>query len=198
MGTGGDNAAIQIFELPSVKQVGEWNHNKTTVEDQIRTLRGILEEIHNQGRPELYWSVESNTLGEAALVVIRETGEERFPGTMLHDPKNKLAGRTRRAGFVTTNKSKLEACAKLKYLVESGRMTLNSKVLISELKTFVSRSNTYEARPGQTDDLIMRTLLFLRMADFISTWDDGAYQNINSSVASAEELSYDTPMPIMI
>lgn len=198
MGTGGDNAAIQIFELPSVKQVGEWSHNKTTIEDQIRTLRGILEEINSKGRPELYWSVESNTLGEAALVVIRETGEEKFPGSMLHDPKNKLAGRSRRAGFVTTNKSKLEACAKLKFLIETSKMTINSRALISELKTFVSRANTFEARPGLTDDLIMSTLLFLRMADFISTWDDGAYQNINSSVASTDELDYDNPLPIMI
>ena len=27
MGTGGDNAAIQVFELPSYEQVGEWQHN---------------------------------------------------------------------------------------------------------------------------------------------------------------------------
>ena len=27
MGTGGDNAAIQVFELPSYEQVAEWQHN---------------------------------------------------------------------------------------------------------------------------------------------------------------------------
>lgn len=199
MGTGGDNAAIQVFELPSVKQVAEWCDNRTTIEDQLRVLKKISEEIYTQGKPEIYWSVESNTLGEAALVVIRESGEETFPGTMLHDPKNKLSGRLKRGGFVTTNKSKLEACAKLKYLVESGRMKLNSKALISELKTFVSRSNSYEARSGQTDDLIMSTLLFLRMADFISTWDDGSYKQINSSILSDDDdNSYDNPLPVMI
>jgi hypothetical protein len=198
MGTGGDNAAIQVWELPAVKQVAEWQHNKTTIEDQVRTLKKISEEIYAAGRPEIYWSVESNSLGEAALVVIRESGEEVFPGTMLHDPKNKLSGKIRRGGFVTTNKSKLEACAKLKYLIESNKMKINSKALLSELKVFVSRANTYEARIGQTDDLIMATLLFLRMADFISTWDDDSYQNINSSISSDEDSSFDNPLPVFI
>ena len=31
MGTGGDNAAIQVFELPSYEQVAEWQHNTTAI-----------------------------------------------------------------------------------------------------------------------------------------------------------------------
>jgi hypothetical protein len=200
MGVGGDNAAIQVIELPTLIQVAEWSSNKTPIEEQVRTLKRILEEIHSFDRPELYWSVESNTLGEAALVVIRDTGEENFPGTMLHDPKNRLQGKTtRRMGFVTTNKSKLEACAKLKFLVESGKLKINSKGLISELKVFVSRSNTFEARLGQTDDLIMALILAIRMTDYISTWDDGAQNAINTSVSSEEDdMGYNAPMPTII
>lgn len=198
MGTGGDNAAIQVIELPSLIQVGEWCNNKSPVEDQIRTLKTILEEIYTQGRPEIYWSVESNSLGEAALVVIRDTGEENFPGVMLHDPKNKLPGRSRRSGFVTTNKSKLEACAKLKYLVETGKLKLNSKGILSELKVFVSRANTFEARPGQTDDLIMSMILALRMTDYISTWDDGARNATDSNISDESDMTYDAPMPVFI
>jgi hypothetical protein len=199
MGTGGDNAAIQVIELPTLIQVAEWSSNRSPIEEQVRTMRKILEELHEAGKPELYWSVESNTLGEAALVVIRDTGEENFPGTMLHDPKNRLQGKTgRRAGFVTTNKSKLEACAKLKFLLESGRMKLNSKGILSELKVFVSRGNTFEARVGQTDDLIMAMILAVRMTDYISTWDDKSQAAINSNVAGAEDNNYDSPMPIFI
>lgn len=199
MGTGGDNAAIQVLELPTLVQVAEWSSNRTPIEDQVRTMRNVLEELHNAGKPELYWSVESNSLGEAALVVIRDTGEENFPGTMLHDPKNRLQGKTgRRAGFVTTNKSKLEACAKLKFLIESGRMKINSKGLLSELKVFVSRANTFEARIGQTDDLIMAMILAVRMTDFISTWDDKSQNAINSNIADKEHSQYDAPMPVFI
>jgi hypothetical protein len=200
MGTGGDNAAIQVLELPSLVQVGEWSSNKTPIEEQVRTMKKILEELYLAGKPELYWSVESNSLGEAALVVIRDTGEENFPGTMLHDPKNRLQGRQgRRSGFVTTNKSKLEACAKLKFLIESGKMKINSKGLLSELKVFVSRGNTFEARIGQTDDLIMAMILAVRMTDFISTWDDQSQSAINANVSSSDDMSsYDAPMPVFI
>lgn len=199
MGTGGDNAAIQVIELPTLVQVAEWSNNKAPVEEQVRTIREILIELYAAGRPELYWSVESNTLGEAALVVIRDTGEESFHGTMLHDPKNRLQGRNgRRSGFVTTNKSKLEACAKLKFLVESGKMKLNSKGILSELKVFVSRANTFEARIGQTDDLIMSMLLAIRMTDYISTWDDKSQAAINSNISSGDDNSFDAPMPIFI
>jgi len=199
MGTGGDNSAIQVIELPSLVQVAEWSSNKTPIEEQVRTMKRILEEIYAAGKPETYWSVESNSLGEAALVVIRDTGEENFPGTMLHDPKNRLQGKSgRRAGFVTTNKSKLEACAKLKFLIESGKMKLNSRGILSELKVFVSRGNTFEARIGQTDDLIMAMILAVRMTDYISTWDDQSQAAINSNIATDHESSYDAPMPVFI
>lgn len=199
MGTGGDNAAIQVLELPTLNQVAEWSSNRAPIEEQVKTLKRILHEIHENGKPETYWSVESNSLGEAALVVIRDTGEENFAGTMLHDPKNRLQGKTsRRAGFVTTNRSKLEACAKMKFLLESGKMKLNSKGLISELKVFVSRGNTYEARIGQTDDLVMALILAIRMTDYISTWDDKSQAAINSDVSELEDNAYDTPMPLII
>jgi hypothetical protein len=199
MGTGGDNAAIQVLELPTLVQVAEWSSNRTPIEEQVKTMRKILEELFQAGKPELYWSVESNSLGEAALVVIRDTGEENFPGTMLHDPKNRLQGKTgRRAGFVTTNKSKLEACAKLKFLIESGKLKLNSKGILSELKVFVSRGNTFEARIGQTDDLIMALILAIRMTDYISTWDDKSQAAINSNIMNGEDSSYDAPMPVFI
>jgi hypothetical protein len=199
MGTGGDNSAIQIIELPTLVQVAEWSNNKTPIEEQVRTMKRMLEELYSFGARDIYWSVESNSLGEAALVVIRDTGEENFAGTMLHDPKNRLQGKSgRRAGFVTTNKSKLEACAKLKYLIESGRMKINSKGLLSELKVFVSRGNTYEARTGQTDDLIMAMILAVRMTDFIATWDDRSQEAISGNVGSTEDSSYDSPMPIFI
>jgi hypothetical protein len=199
MGTGGDNAAIQVLELPSLIQVAEWSSNKAPIEEQVRTMKKILEEVWMAGHPEIYWSVESNSLGEAALVVIRDTGEESFPGTMLHDPKNRLQGRNgRRAGFVTTNKSKLEACAKLKFLIESGKMRLNSKGILSELKVFVSRGNTFEARIGQTDDLIMAMILAVRMIEYVSTWDDKSQAAINANVSDGDDIGYDAPMPIFI
>ena len=132
-GTGGDYSAIEIFELPTFKQVGEWHHNTTPVSQQIRLLRDITTYIQAQGDPQIYYSVENNTIGEAALISIAEYGEERIQGYFLSD--NSVTGQRRwRKGFNTTPKSKLTACNKLKILLESRRMKVYSRGLISELK----------------------------------------------------------------
>ena len=108
--------------------------------------------------------MENNTLGEAALISIAEYGEENIMGYFLSDNSVvSSSGRKLRKGFNTTNKSKLTACSKFKILVESGRMQLKSRALISELKTFVANGASYSAKPGETDDLVMSTLLSVRM-----------------------------------
>ena len=65
-------------------------------------MREILKEIDQYGAKEIYWTVENNSIGEAALVVIRDTGEENFPGNFLHDPI-KVQGQRGRKGFHTSN-----------------------------------------------------------------------------------------------
>lgn len=198
MGTGGDNAAIEVWELPTLRQVGEWQHNKTPVEGQMRVLKSMLREIQEAADPEIYWTVESNTLGEACLYIIRDTGEDSFPGTFMSEPNPQVSKRERRKGFLTTNKSKIEACAKLKQLVESDKMQIRSKNLISELKTFAARANSYMAREGDTDDLVMSTLLFVRAAQYIATFDDMAYNSVNGDINDYGPDDYhEPPMPIV-
>jgi hypothetical protein len=159
LGTGGDPAAIQVFEANSTEQVAEWRHNRTDITTQIRIMVDIIRAIHEKTRDSMsiYYSVENNSIGEAALISIKEFGEESIPGYFLSD-----SGRFRK-GFTTTNKSKLAACAKFKHLVESNRMRINSAVLISELKNFVASGTSYAAKPGETDDLVMATVLAVRM-----------------------------------
>jgi hypothetical protein len=83
-------------------------------------------------------------------------------------------------------------------LIESGKMKLNSKGILSELKVFVSRGNTFEARIGQTDDLIMAMILAVRMIEYVSTWDDKSQAAINANVSDGDDIGYDAPMPIFI
>ncbi len=199
MGTGGDYAAIQVVELPTMKQVAEWKNNRTIIEDQIKTLRAILLDIQEQAPDsEIYWTVESNTLGEAALVVIRDTGEERFPGTFMHDTNRQLGNKNKRKGYLTTARTKLEACAKFKTLVEADRMTIHSKNLIHEMKYFISVGDTYKASIGETDDLISAMLVIIRMAMHIATWDDELQDAVNSNVGGHFEDESEAPLPIAI
>jgi len=198
-GTGGDNAAIQVLELPTMTQVAEWNHNKTPIEGQIKVMMEIMYFIKESSKAPIYWTVENNAIGEAALVVIRDTGEDQFPGDFLHEPK-KIQGKKGRKGFHTTHKNKMEACLQLKRLVESDKIKLKSKALISELKNFVATSNTFRAKPGQTDDLVMALVVAIRMIEYVSTFEDDVYNAVNSSLTfnPEDEDDNDYPLPIGI
>jgi hypothetical protein len=173
LGTGGDPSAIQVFEADTTEQVAEWRHNKTDVPTQVKILADIVKEIHavTKDSKSVYYSVENNTLGEAALISINEYGEENIPGYFLSDNSVQgSSGRRIRKGFTTTNKSKISACSKLKILIESGRMKIYSKPLLSELKNFVANGSSYAAKPGETDDLVMASLLATRMLMLLQTY----------------------------
>ena len=144
LGTGGDPAAIQVFEANSTQQVAEWQHNRTTIPEQIRILNEIITEINTvvNDPQKVYYSVENNTIGEAALISIADYGEENIKGYFLSD-RVSAGNRRLRKGFNTTPKSKITACNKLKILLETNRMKLSSRPLISELKTFVSHGMSY-------------------------------------------------------
>jgi len=171
VGTGGDPAAIQVFEANTTDQVAEWRHNQTDIPTQIRIMADIIDIIHEvvKNDQSIYYSVENNAIGEAALISIAEWGEERIKGYFLSD--NSSAGsRKMRKGFNTSNKTKLAACAKLKNLIESGRMKINSRSLVSELKNFVAAGPSYKAKMGETDDLVMATILTVRMLQQLQSY----------------------------
>ena len=166
LGTGGDPSAIQIFEANTTTQVGEWKHNKTDIPSQIKLLAQIskyIAECTNEPN-NIYYSIECNGIGEAAIISLNEYGESNIPGIFISE-----AGKGRR-GFNTTNKSKLASCAKFKTLVESKKMTVNSRSLISEMKAFVAHGGSYAAKIGDTDDLIMASLLVTRMLQHLSDY----------------------------
>ena len=172
LGTGGDPSAIQVFEAGTTEQVAEWRHNKTTIPEQIRILADIVNQLYTVVGDDkmIYYSVENNTIGEAALISIAEFGEENIRGYFLSDSASAGGGRRYRKGFNTTAKSKIGACSKLKNLVETHRMNIRSKPLISELKTFVANGVSYAAKPGETDDLVMSTILAVRMLQMLQSY----------------------------
>ena len=187
------NSAIQVYEMPGMKQVAEWMHNKTPVTDQIRILKSIAQTIQEESPDsEIYWSVENNTLGEAALVVIAEMGEDNIPGTFVSQPRS--ANRAYRKGFTTTNKSKLAACSKFKNWIETDKMTIYSHALLQEIKTFIARGSSYSAKDGEKDDLVMATLLVVRIVQQVAQYDENAYDELRDTFSDEEKVE---PMPFV-
>ena len=194
LGTGGDNSAIQVYELPGLRQVAEWQHNKTPIQQQMRILQSIIKYLQEEGVPEenVYYSLENNTLGEAALVMLEEMGEEKIAGTMMTEARRRGPGRIRK-GFTTTHKSKLAACAKLKQWVETDKIEIASKNLLRELKTFVARGQSYAAKEGETDDLVMALILVVRMTQELTKYEDGVFDFLAGDDVEDE---YEEPMPM--
>lgn len=201
LGTGGNCAGIEVFELPSFTQVAEWQHNLTPIQGQIRVLREILnyikECIGEENVNNIYWSLENNNIGEAGLICIRDIGEENFPGLFVSEPIRKGHVRKFRKGFNTTHKTKISACARLKYLIESSKMKINSKPLISELKNFVAQGISFKGKLEEEDDLVSACLLIVRMSQVLSDWDSRVFEVYSSNEAYDEE-DFEPPMPIFV
>jgi len=194
LGTGGDASAIQVFEADTTEQIAEWRHNRTTIPEQIKLLADICKAIIEITRQtdNLYYSLENNSIGEAALISLAEYGEENIPGTMLSEPKQLGSTRRYRRGFNTTNKTKLAACAKFKILLESGKLKLYSANLISELKTFIASGGSYAAKVGETDDLVMAVLLAVRIFQNLQNY----HVNLDDHIRDHSETI--EPMPFIV
>jgi hypothetical protein len=205
LGTGRDYAAIQVFELPEMIQVAEWQHNMTAPRQQVSQLLKILMFIEQEmradprqmGDPEIFWTVENNSIGEAILQIIEDTGEERFPGIFVSEKKRKGQTRRFRKGLNTDNKKKLSACARAKSLVESGRMLINSDQLIKELKTFVAVETTFKAKPGAHDDLVMATMLIVRMLETVLVYSNSV-GDLKEHIDDDELYEETAGMPVVI
>ena len=152
---------------------------------QIKLLAQINKYIAEcTGEPDsIYYSIENNSIGEAALISLNEYGESNIPGIFLSETGKK------RKGFNTTHKVKLTACAKFKTLLESKRMKVYSKSLISELKTFVASGGSYQAKIGDTDDLVMASLLVVRMFQHLSDF----HYNLEEQIRDHDEVIIPLP-----
>jgi hypothetical protein len=72
-------------------------------------------------------------------------------------------------------------------------MTVKSKPLMSELKTFVAHGVGFGAKSGEHDDLVSATLLIIRMAAVLSDWDPKIYEKMTERITEDQ-----LPMPIFV
>ena len=195
LGTGGDDAAIQIFQLQGMKQIAEWMHNKTPIIKQIAIMKEITRYIAEMtDEPNnIYYTVENNTIGEAALNAIAELGEENITGIFLSEPHRAGQARRYRKGFNTSHGKKIAACAKLKQWIETQKMLVVSKPLIAELKTFVAHGASYAAKQGEKDDLVSAALLVVNMAQILKNYDSSIAESLRDDPGEIIE-----PMPFIL
>jgi hypothetical protein len=196
-GVGKDYAAIQVWKLPEMTQVAEWMHNRSSVAQQIKCViqvcavldQKLRQSPEQMGEPELFWTFENNGVGHSVVELLNEVGLDRIPAQLMSEPG--------RRGFNSNVRTKSQAVVKFKSLVESNRCTIRSKPLISEIKNFVSRGDSFAAKPGEHDDLVTACLLIVRMSQQISKWDDAtAEQFADQDLKDLEEIL--EPLPVVM
>lgn len=165
-----DFSVIEVFEFPSMEQVMEFRDNTISPEFLYTYLKKVVNFFHRQGG-EAYWSFENNTVG-MSMVALYETDENPPDAALISEPaKNKV-------GFHTSNASKVKACLRFKEMFEAGKITINSKDFITEMQSYVRKSNSYEAQVGATDDCIAAFLIVLRVLEEMATYDADAYYKL--------------------
>jgi hypothetical protein len=78
-------------------------------------------------------------------------------------------------------------------LIETKKLKVASKNLVSELKTFIAKGTSYEAKEGETDDLVMAMLLVVRMLQLLKEFD----ANLDRSVSDTLD-DFVEPMPFIM
>lgn len=199
-GVGEDYSAIQVWRLPDMVQVAEWMHNRSSVGQQLKTMVQIcqfldreLRRANQYAEPEIFWTFENNSYGQAVIELLNEIGVDMVPGQLMNEP-GQPAGKFRR-GLNTNGRTKSQSVTKLKSLVETQKLGIRSRPLISQLKNYVTHGGSFGAKGGEHDDLVSATLLIVRMSQMIAKWDDRTAVTVrDDTLADFEDLL--EPMPI--
>lgn len=197
-GSGKDFTVITGFEFPSLAQVCEYRSNSMSTNDVYEILKQLLLYFEKKGAM-VYFSIENNGVGEG-LISLFEADETQPQGAEFVSQ----AGKNKR-GFTTTSKSKMRACVNLREMIEKNNMTIRSKILLNELKTFTRKRSAYAAQQGSTDDVISSVLIVVRLLEEIATYDQNAFDKLYSGGKDVSEWNEDDfeaydndadPMPI--
>ena len=197
-GSGKDFSTIEVFEFPSLEQVAEWRSNEINIPMAYAKLKWILQLLTRpigRGRADVVWSFERNGIGEAiAALYMNDEKQPEFAELYCDQPG------TTKLGVFTSGKTKVLACLQLKSLIEkiNGGLQIRSAVLLEELKNFVAKGGTYEAKSGSTDDAVMATIIVVRLLKRLAEYNDVAFKAVNEYISpDADDQFGDEPVPFL-
>lgn len=170
-GSGNDFTTIVVYDFPGLEQCAEFRSNTMSSVTAYHMLKKMLR-IYEKAQASVYFSVENNGVGEAVMSLYEADDDPPDTAEFVSETGQK------RRGMTTSGKSKIKACLALKEMIERDSMKIRSKVLVAELKHFVRARGSYAAKTGCTDDLVMATIIAIRLLEEISTFDQDAYDKL--------------------
>jgi len=164
-GKGLDYSAFQVIDISQMPyvQVGAYRNNMITPVDYAAAVHAAAKYFNDANI-----LVEVNDIGEQVAQIIFE--EYEYENMLLTENNGRegkrllsgVAGFSGKAdrGIRTTKSVKSIGCSMIKLLVEQNQLIINDFETIREMSTFSQKGTSYEAEPGNHDDLMMCLVLF--------------------------------------
>jgi hypothetical protein len=162
-GVGGDYSAFVVIDVTAnpYRIVAKYRDNRITPMLYPSVIHTVARNYNNA-----HVLVEINDNGQQiADILYHELEYENMlwvnrDGTKGQVVSGGFGGRSTQCGVRTDKKVKRIGCSQLKTLVESQRLLVWDRDIISEFSTFVEVKDSYAADEGYHDDLVMPLVLF--------------------------------------
>lgn len=161
-GKGLDYSAFQVIDVTKMpyQQVCVYRNNMIVPTEYVQTINHFAR-LYNEASV----LIEINDIGEEVANKLYEDFEYDnilFTKNNGRSGKSLLGGLTSNAdrGIRTTKNVKSVGCSVLKLLVEQDQLIINDFNTIQELSTFSRKGVSWEAEPGNHDDLVMCLVIF--------------------------------------
>ena len=161
-GLGLDYSASVVIDVSAMpyRVVAKFRHNNMSPLVYPSTVANIAKNYNDA-----FVLVELNDIGQQVADILHfELEYENILATSLHGRAGQQLGggfgKQTQMGVKTTKQVKGIGCSNLKDLVEADKLIIEDFEIIGELASFVQRGSSYEAEPGQNDDLAMCLVLF--------------------------------------
>lgn len=166
-GKGLDYSAFSVIDVTRMpyKQVCVYRNNFVTPMDYAEVVNRVFRSYNKAAA-----LVEINDLGEQVSYALHadfDYDNLLFTEHAGRGGKRITSGFSAQAdkGVRTTKTVKSVGCSILKLLVEQNQLIINDMNTIAELGTFSKKANSYEAEPGNHDDMVMGLVLFGWLSD---------------------------------
>lgn len=161
-GKGLDYSAFHVVDITKMpyEQVCTFRSNLTTPFDYTRIIHNVAISYNNANI-----LVELNDIGEMVSQSLYHDFEyENILATTNNGRSGKklttIFSSNADFGLRTTKTTKITGCSLLKLLVEQDQLLIRDWNTIQELSTFSKKGGSYEAEPGNHDDLVMGLVIF--------------------------------------
>lgn len=194
-GKGLDYSAFHIIDVSQMpyRQVVAFRNNTISPIEYSETIARVCK-MYNDAAV----LVETNDIGGQVVDSIYNDYEYEnilytaASGRAGKQISNGFGSQNAERGVRTTKVIKSVGCSLLKLLIEQNQLIINDHNTILELTTFSRKGSSYEAEPGNHDDLVMPLVLFAWMSDqnyFKEMTDINTLQKLREK--SEEELMQD-------